>query len=132
MPKHTKPPVYLAADLWMALDLPIGEFDAYYDRNGWADTWANLLGSVRSLAGRPVCPVIVDGEPCELLDGHIAPHMGFTDLGSSEPLPPTVHQPGEQHGCSYCGRDGALSVGVDDDGDHICAECAKPTESEPS
>lgn len=91
MPKYTKPPVYLAVDLWMALGMDSREFDAYYDRNGWADTWSNLLARVRTLSGRQVCPIVVDGEPCVLLDRHVGPHMGASDVGSSEPLPqPTV------------------------------------------
>jgi hypothetical protein len=39
---------------------------------------------------------------------------------------PTV----QESGCSYCGRDEAVSIGVDDDGDHICADCAKPKGAE--
>lgn len=81
------PPVYLALDLWMALGMHSSAFDGYYDRNGWADTWANLLDAVRSQSGRKECPIIADGEGCVLLNGHIGPHTGASDVGSSEPLP---------------------------------------------
>lgn len=81
------PPAYLALDLWQALNLPVSEFDAYFERNRWADTWANLLDRVRRLAGRKECPVMVDGEGCELMNGHSGPHMGASDVGTSEPLP---------------------------------------------
>ena len=32
----------------------------------------------------------------------------------------------KEHGCSYCAREGAVGIGVDDDGDWICADCALP------
>lgn len=80
-------PVYLALDLWMALGMPSNGFDGYYERNGWADTWANLLDAVRRQSGRKECPIIADGEGCVLINGHIGPHMGASDVGSSEPLP---------------------------------------------
>ena len=81
------PPVYLALDLWMALGMPSKGFDGYYERNGWADTWSNLLGAVRRQSGRKECPIIAAGERCVLINGHIGPHMGASDVGSSEPLP---------------------------------------------
>lgn len=83
------PPIYLALDLWQAMGLDSREFDAYYERNGWANTWPNLLGAVRTKFGRrAVCPYAVeDGEDCVLLMGHFGPHMGESDVGSSEPLP---------------------------------------------
>jgi hypothetical protein len=97
MPKHTKPPVYLAVDLWMAMGMDSREFDAYYDRNGWADTWANLLAHVRRTYGRLPCRYAVeDGEDCVLMNGHTGPHMGASDVGSSEPLPLSTH-PSERH-----------------------------------
>lgn len=81
------PPIYLALDLWQALDLPVRQFDAYYERNGWAETWSSLLAEVRWRSGRKTCPIIVDGQPCVLVDKHIGPHMDASDVGSSEPLP---------------------------------------------
>ena len=81
------PPAYLALDLWMALGMPSNGFDGYYERNGWADTWANLLDAIRRQSGRKECPIIADGEGCVLINGHIGPHMGASDVGSSEPLP---------------------------------------------
>lgn len=80
----TTPPVYLAMALWMALGLPVQEFDAYYQRNGWADTWANLLSAVR---GPAICGAYVDGEVCVLAPHDVGPHMGRSDVGTSEPLP---------------------------------------------
>lgn len=87
-PEDTRPvpPVYLAADLWDALGAPTGEFDAYYERNGWADTWANLLGAVRDRF-KPKCGQDADGESCVLSAGHLPPHYGASDVGSSEPVP---------------------------------------------
>jgi hypothetical protein len=79
------PPVYLALDVWQALHLPVGEFDGYYQRNGWAETWAALMAGVRGPAqcGRPV-----DGEVCVLAPhSESAPCYGARDVGSSEPLP---------------------------------------------
>lgn len=81
------PPVYLALDLWMALGMPSNGFDGYYERNGWADTWANLLDAIRRQSGRKECPIIADGEGCVLINGHTGPHMGVSDVGSAEPLP---------------------------------------------
>lgn len=80
------PPVYLAADLWDALGAPTSEFDSYYARNGWADTWANLLGTVRDHF-KPKCGHDTDGEPCVLTSGHLPPHYGASDVGRSEPVP---------------------------------------------
>lgn len=85
--KASRPPVYLALDLWLAMGLEAGEFDAYYDRNGWADTWSNLLQGVRTRSGLQRCGVLVDGEPCVTIVDHIGPHIGASDVGSSEPLP---------------------------------------------
>lgn len=83
---NESPPVYLACDLWMALGLPVGEFDRYYSRNGWADTWSNLLHEVRKHF-RSSCGIDVAGEPCVLMANHLAPHYGASDVGSSDPLP---------------------------------------------
>ncbi len=79
-------PVYLAADLWDALGAPAGDFDAYYERNRWADTWSNLLGTVRDRF-RPKCGQDTEGEPCVLTAGHLPPHYGPSDVGSHEPVP---------------------------------------------
>ncbi len=89
------PPAELAADLWMALDLPIDEFNGYYERNGWADTWAALGDRVRQLSGRGRCWEPAGyGERCVLRVGvggkpHFGPHYGSSDVGSGEPLPTT-------------------------------------------
>lgn len=88
--EEVAPPAYLALDLWQALDLPLSEFDGYYARNGWADTWANLLEGVRKLVGYSTCPIETDGEPCVLIDGHKGPHYGASDVGASEFLPARV------------------------------------------
>ena len=86
----TAPPAYLALDLWMALGAPVGEFDAYYERNGWANSWSNLLGEVRKVF-RPRCGQDADGEPCVLTEGHgNSPHYGASDVGASEPIPTAV------------------------------------------
>lgn len=79
------PPVYLAADVWSALHLPDGEFEGYYERNGWAETWAVLMAAVR---GPARCGRDVDGEPC-VLDPHSesTPCYCAGDVSSSEPLP---------------------------------------------
>lgn len=82
-------PVYLALDIWQALNLPVREFDSYYKRNGWADTWSNLTAEVRRSARFEVCTALTDeGEPCVMqILGHIGPHMGAGDVGAYEPLP---------------------------------------------
>ena len=69
----------------MALGLDSRGFDGYYERNGWATTWAVLLDAVRT---SPYCDAAVDSdEDCVLRAGHVGPHMGPSDVGSSEPLP---------------------------------------------
>ena len=80
-----RPPAYLALDLWMALGLSSRDFDAYLERNGWADTWANLLDGVRRKSGRRGCSK--PRERCVLIAGHVGPCMGASDVGSSERLP---------------------------------------------
>lgn len=86
------PPVYLAADLWDALCAPVADFDAYYERNRWADTWANLLGVVRDRV-KPKCGQAVEGETCVLTAGHLPPHYGSSDVGRSEPVPELQGEP---------------------------------------
>jgi len=83
------PPAYLALDLWMALGLSSRDFDAYLERNGWADTWANLLDGVRRNSGRRGCSKDTETprEQCVLIAGHVGPCMGASDVGSSERLP---------------------------------------------
>lgn len=84
--KRQAPSAYLALDLWMALGLPVEQFQPYYDRNRWADTWASLLAAVRSR--RETCWKPVGfGERCVLTGGHIGPCYGESDVGRSEPLP---------------------------------------------
>ena len=85
--REEKPPVYLASDLWSALRLPDAEFDGYYERNGWADTWSNLLAEVRLRSGARSCGEDADGEPCVLMTESHLVHYGASDVGSSEPLP---------------------------------------------
>jgi hypothetical protein len=83
-----QPPIYLALDLWMALGLPTDQFDDYYERNHWANTWANLLAAVRQRTGRKVCwKPVGQGERCVLTDRHFGPCYGDSDVGISEPLP---------------------------------------------
>ena len=82
-----EPPAYLALDLWMALGFDDKAFDAYYSKNGWANTWSNLLGEVRNVF-QPYClETLADGEICVLHKDHIGPHMGESDVGTSDPLP---------------------------------------------
>jgi hypothetical protein len=81
----SEPPIYLALDLWMALGMDSRGFDGYYERNGWATTWSVLLDAVRT-ADHCEMPITMD-EDCVLRTGHIGPHMGPSDVGSSEPLP---------------------------------------------
>ncbi|MFB9283144.1 hypothetical protein [Pseudoclavibacter helvolus] len=85
--RKEKPPVHLASDLWSALRLPDAEFDGYYERNGWADTWSNLLAEVRLRSGARSCGEDADGEPCVLMTESHLVHYGASDVGSSEPLP---------------------------------------------
>lgn len=85
--RRASPPAYLAADVWMALGLNSREFDGYFDRNGWAETWAALCDRVRDLSGRGHCLAPVDGEFCGLRPHAVGPHMGPSDLGRGEPLP---------------------------------------------
>ena len=82
-------PAYLALDLWMAIGLDSREFDGFYERNGWADTWSILLDAVRRTYGRQECGEEQDGEVCVLLAPHIGPHWSASDVGSTEPLPQT-------------------------------------------
>lgn len=96
----TAPPVYLAADLWDALGAPTQDFDAYYERNRWADTWSNLLGIVRDRF-RPKCGADTEGEPCVLTAGHLPPHYGSSDVGSHEPVPVAEPQ-GEPSDAEVC------------------------------
>lgn len=84
---NATPDAYLALDLWSALGLDSRDFDAYYERNGWAETWAVLLDRVRTLGGVGHCLAPVDGEYCGLRPHTVGPHMGASDLGSGEPLP---------------------------------------------
>ncbi|MFK4760319.1 hypothetical protein ACI3KS_05225 [Microbacterium sp. ZW T5_45] len=95
-PEPSRPPVYLAADLWQALGAPTSDFDAYYERNGWADTWSNVLGVVRDRF-RPKCGQATDGEACVLTAGHLPPHYGSSDVGSSErvPIPEPLGEPSD-------------------------------------
>lgn len=88
MTKDTKPrpPIHLAADLWDALGAPSSDFDAYYARNGWGNTWSNLLGAVRDRF-RSKCGEDTEGERCILTAGHLPPHYGPSDVGSSDPVP---------------------------------------------
>lgn len=81
------PPIYLALDLWLAMGLEGQDFDAYYERYGWADTWATLLNAVRTKYGRETCGEGQDGDVCVLRGPHIGPHMTVDDVGTSEPLP---------------------------------------------
>lgn len=81
------PPAYLALDLWMALGLDSNLFDGYYDRNGWANTWANLLHHVRLSTSEPCSGVDDQGDQCVLTEHAIGPHYSEHDVGSSEPLP---------------------------------------------
>lgn len=85
----TDTPAYLALDLWMALGLSSRDFDAYLERNGWANTWANLLDGVRLKSGRRGCSKDTETprERCVLIGGHVGPCMGASDVGSSERLP---------------------------------------------
>jgi hypothetical protein len=81
-----QPPVYLALDVWMALGLDSRAFDAFYERNGWADTWSILLDAVRE-DNVPKCGAMTDEGPCVLYRHNIGPHMVGDDVGRSEPLP---------------------------------------------
>ena len=87
VPVRKSPPVELALDLWQALGFPAGEFDGYYERNGWAGTWANLLQAPGGVNQREKCGDDSDGEPCVLRAGDHLVHYGASDVGSSEPLP---------------------------------------------
>lgn len=78
-------PVYLALDLWMALGFDSGEFGAYYERNGWDDTWARMLDVVRG--PRTTCAKAVDGDDwCVLKEGHEGAHYGVGDVGPPNDL----------------------------------------------
>lgn len=84
--RSAPPQAYLALDLWQALHLPVGEFDGYFERNGWGTTWPILLHEVR---GPATCTRLTDdGEPCVLSPhSETFPCYGAGDVGSSEPLP---------------------------------------------
>lgn len=97
---HHAPPTYLALDVWQALGLPVDQFDGYYERNGWAETWAVLMAAVR---GPAQCERPVDGDVCVL-----APHSesnpcyAASDVGSSEPLPFPPAVPDGEDAPSFC------------------------------
>jgi len=80
------PPIYLALDLWMALGMESNDFDAYYERNGWANTWSALLNEVRK-DHRQKCGVVTEEGPCVLYQHTIGPHMMADDVGYGESLP---------------------------------------------
>ena len=85
------PPAYLALDLWMAVGLDSQDFCSYYEQNGWADTWSNLLGVCRHLVGRRTCANPVDDtDHCVLREGHIGPCYGADDVGRPNDLLPAV------------------------------------------
>lgn len=90
------PPAYLALDLWMALGFDSRDFDAYYERNGWANTWSNLLAGVRDIVGREYCLQVVDNEYCQLDAGHIGPHMGESDCQHVHEAP--ISETGDDRG----------------------------------
>jgi hypothetical protein len=91
------PPIYLALDLWIALGLDSREFDAYYGRNGWEDTWSNLLGEVRTMRV-PYCLAMTDEGPCVLHRHTVGPHMAEGGVGHFEPLPFTsVDSPNQEN-----------------------------------
>ena len=115
------PPVYLALDVWQALGLPVGEFDAYYERNGWADTWSNLMYAPGGVSRRPICGAVVDGEPCVLREHSNGPHMGAGDVGSTEVLPQA--EP-EGHAAPVTGDRGERSGTVArQERDHTSSQC---------
>lgn len=94
-PGEQEPPTYLALDLWVALGCDPAAFDAYYERHGWAETWAALLHAVREARGERPCGEMVDGEPCVLLPHTMTPHTGASDVGSGEHVPWVRAQPDE-------------------------------------
>lgn len=71
-------------DLWVALGLPDAEFEGYYERNGYAETWAALLDAARVT---PLCGAPTDSGPC-VLRQHAGPvHYAADDVGRGEALP---------------------------------------------
>lgn len=109
MTTTSAPPAYLAQDLWMALGLPVDQFAGYYERNGWAETWAVLLSAVR---GPEICGEPAGfGELCVLAPHSVGPHIGRSDVGRSEPpirwtfvdKPPT-DDPWDTLHCPACGQ----------------------------
>lgn len=82
-------------DLWMALGLPIADFDGYLARNRYATTWAGLLARVRTLAqGESQC---TRNDWCVLVTPHIGPCYALDDVGRAEPLPDTPTPNGQTH-----------------------------------
>lgn len=79
------PPAYLALDLWMALGFDSGEFDAYYEHNGFGDTWAKLLNVVKG-PRTPCAEPVGSGDWCVLAEGHEGPHYGAEDVGPPNDL----------------------------------------------
>jgi hypothetical protein len=77
--------VSLCLDVWMALGLDVALFEDYYQRNGYATTWSELMARVRALA-LPPNPCFVQ-EWCVLLGGHLGVCYAADDLGSGAPLP---------------------------------------------
>ncbi|WP_280185067.1 MULTISPECIES: hypothetical protein [Nocardia] len=75
----------LCLDVWMALGLDVLLFDAYYQRNCFGTTWAELMSRVRALA-IPPNPCFVE-EWCALQAGHFGVCYAADDLGSGTPLP---------------------------------------------
>jgi hypothetical protein len=76
---------WMCSDLWTAMGLPPAEFDGYFARNGFGNTWAALLGSIR---GPLRCGKRIDVSWCVLAPhSEDAPCYGAEDVGVSEPLP---------------------------------------------
>ena len=59
--RHTIP-LYGMLDLWMALySTSHPQFDEFYEKHGYAETWARLLAEVRSRSAAADAAVTVDG-----------------------------------------------------------------------
>lgn len=129
-PPADLPPVYLAADVWSALRLPDAGFAGYYERNGWAETWAVLMAAVRG-PGR--CGRDVDGAPCVLAPhSESTPCHGASDVGSSEPLPWRA-APGDDTAPEPGGLRGLLAkVGVDVAGKVITVDGREVSPEQPA
>lgn len=76
---------WMTLQLWMAFRLDSEEFVKYVELEGWATTWARLLGCVRGVQ-TPCATWLGDDQWCVFEEGHSGPHYGPADVGKPNDL----------------------------------------------